>query len=123
MASMAHDQTIYHQKMVEYNQQQLNNQTSMLSCIKSFVTNSSESFKTLKDNSNQTLSLMLEANVRSASLTNQVLKLLHEMNNKNDNNHKFQSFSLKSTTAFNSNYLDELSVANAIQSTSSPSSS
>jgi hypothetical protein len=119
---MAHDQSMYHDQMVNFNQQQLKNQTSMLSSFKSFLTASAENFKVLKDSSNETLNLMQESNIRNASLANQTLKVLQSINMQNESNEKFRSFKNKSSPNCSDN-LDDLAVTNAITTSSSSSSS
>jgi hypothetical protein len=113
---------MYHEQMVNFNQQQLKNQTSMLSSFKSFLTASAENFKILKDSSNETLNLMQESNIRNASLANQTLKVLQSINMQNESNEKFRSFKNKSSPNCSDN-LDDLAVTNAFTTSSSSSSS
>jgi len=122
LASMAHEQSVYHEQMVNFNQQQLKNQNSLFSSFKSFLTASAENFKVLKDSSNETLNLMQESNIRNASLANQTLKVLQSINMQNESNEKFRSFKNKSSPQCSDN-LDDLAVTNAITTSSSPSSS
>ena len=123
IASMAHNQTLYHEQMLNFNQQQLKNQSSTLSSIKAFVTNSSESFKFLKDNSNQTLNLMQESNIRSANLANQTLKILQQFNMQNEMNSKFRSFNKISTPIYSPSNVEDLAITTALECNSSTSSS
>ena len=119
---MAHEQSVYHEQMVNFNQQQLKNQNSMISSFKNFLTASAENFKVLKDSSNETLNLMQESNIRNASLANQTLKVLQSINMQNEKNEKFRSFKNKSSPKYSDN-LDDLAVTNAITTSSSSSSS
>ena len=119
---MAHEQSVYHEQMVNFNQQQLKNQNSMLSSFKNFLTASAENFKVLKDSSNETLNLMKESNIRNASLANQTLKVLQSINMQNENNEKFRSFKNKSSPNFSDNS-DDLAISYAITTSSSSSSS